>query len=150
MYQFCIYLFLYSLSQGRLQLFVRTAVDGTGNVIDYFVLDFTLASGDVPVNQTLYGELFGSHVTFTVSLSLRCTADFYGPDCSIHCRPASQIGHYTCLRKEGLPCYHNQSTNCSICGQPSDLELCTNKEPSSMANNCTTFPKPGKWMLNGL
>ena len=127
-------------------MFVRAASDNTGDVIDYFVLDFILAVGDVLVNQTLHGELFGSHVTFTVSLSLRCTTDFYGPDCSIYCHPANEMEHYTCLRKQGLPCYHNQTINCTtsdICGQPPDLELGTNTGHGS--NNCTTIYKPGKW-----
>ena len=94
-----------------------------GNVIDYFVLDFTLASGDTLVNQTINGSYFGSDVTFTVSLSLRCLAYFYGPDCSMYCYPAnsSEMGHYTCLSdgsKQCLPGYQNETTNCTTPCEP--------------------------------
>ena len=90
------------------------------DVIDYFVLDFTLAVGERLIDQKISGSYFGSAVTFTVSLSLRCLADFYGPDCTMYCYPAnsSEMGHYTCLRdgsKQCLPGYQNETTNCTSC-----------------------------------
>ena len=87
---------------------------------DYFVLDFTLAVGERLTDQIINGRFFGSDVTFTVSLSLRCWTDFYGPDCSMYCYPAnsSEMGHYTCLSdgsKQCLPGYQNETTNCTSC-----------------------------------
>ena len=68
------------------------------NVIDY-VLCIGLHTGKwrytSQSNNKINGNYFGSDVTFTVSLSLRCWTDFYGPDCSIYCYPAnsSKMGH---------------------------------------------------------
>ena len=74
-----------------------------GNVIHYFVLDFTLASGGTLVNQKINGNYFGSDVTFTVSLCLRCLT---GPDCSMYCHPAnsSEMGHYAGLSDGSKQC----------------------------------------------
>ena len=93
-----------------------TAVD----VIDYLVLDFTLAVGENLTDQIINGRFFGSDVTFTVSLSLSCFTNFYGPDCSTYCHPAnsSEMGHYTCLSdgsKQCLPGYQNEATYCTSC-----------------------------------
>ena len=87
-----------------MQFFVRSAHYHT--VIDYFVLNFTLAVGETQFNQTMDGTVFGSDVTFTVSLNLTCPALYYGPDCSIYCRPAnsSDMGHYTCLSDGSRQC----------------------------------------------
>ena len=101
-----------------MQFFVRSAVED--NVIDYFVLNFMLAVGEAQLNQRIDGTFFGSDVTFTVSFSLTCPANFYGSDCSTYCRPAnsSDRGHYTCLSdgsRQCLPGYQNEITNCTSC-----------------------------------
>ena len=106
-----------------MQFFVRSAVGD--HVIDYFVLNFTLAVGQTRVNQRIDGTFFRSDVTFTVSFNLTCSAHFYGPDCSIYCRPAnsSDMGHYTCLSdgsRQCLPGYLNETTDCLTPCVPAD------------------------------
>ena len=106
-----------------MQFFVRSAVGD--HVIDYFVLNFTLALGQTRVNQRTNGTFFRSDVTFTVSLNLTCPAHYYGPNCSIYCRPAnsSDMGHYTCLSdgsRQCLPGYLNETTDCLTPCVPAD------------------------------
>ena len=101
-----------------MQFFVRSAMGD--HVIDYFVLNFTITVGQTRANQIIDGTFFRSDVTFTVSLNLACVADFYGPNCSVYCRPAnsSDMGHYTCLSNGSrlcLPGYLNETTNCTSC-----------------------------------
>ena len=101
-----------------MQFFVKSAVGE--HAIDYFVLNFTLAVGETRVNQRIDGTFFRSDVTFTVTLNLTCPAHYYGPNCSIYCRPAnsSDMGHYTCLSdgsRQCLPGYLNETTNCTSC-----------------------------------
>ena len=111
-----------------MQLFVHSAVGK--KVIEYFVLDFILSVGDTIEYHTINGTFFGSDVTFTVSLSLRCAANFYGPDCSIYCSPvnSSEKGHHTCLRdgrKQCLPGYQEPTTNCTACVHAVDCRKST-------------------------
>ena len=106
-----------------MQFFVRSAHYHT--VIDYFVLNFTLAVGETRVNQRIDGTFFRSDVTFTVTLNLTCPAHYYGPNCSIYCRPAnsSDMGHYTCLSdgsRQCLPGYLNETTDCLTPCVPAD------------------------------
>ena len=106
-----------------MQFFVRSAHYHT--VIDYFVLNFTLAVGETQVNQIINGAFFRSDVTFTVTLNLTCPAHFYSADCSIYCRPAnsSDMGHYTCLSdgsRQCLPGYLNETTDCLTPCTPAD------------------------------
>ena len=106
-----------------MQFFVRSAHYHT--VIDYFVLNFTLAVGETRVNQRIDGAFFRSDVTFTVTLNLTCPANSYGPNCSIYCRPAnsSDMGHYTCLSdgsRQCLPGYLNEITDCLTPCAPAD------------------------------
>ena len=126
-----------------MQFFVRSAV--SNNVIDYFVFNFMLAVGETQLNERIDGTFFGSDVTFTVSLNLTCPANYYGPDCSIYCRPAnsSDRGHYTCLSdgsRQCLPGYRNETTYCTSC-------ISTNGCRKSTTDTiCTcdqdTFPHP--------
>ena len=102
------------LPQGRLQFFARMLV---GSVVEYFVYDFELQAEDDPLNATINGTRNDSNVTFTVSLSLMCFPNFYGPNCSVECVPRSsdELGFYTCLSngsRQCLPDYEGE--NCTI------------------------------------
>ena len=107
-----------SVSQGKLQLFVRVSVGD--HIVEYFQLDFELSLNDPPLNRTINGSFYGSHMTFTFGLSLTCLTHFYGPNCSVLCRPvdSNDQGHYRCLSdgsKQCLPGYQNTSNNCLTC-----------------------------------
>ena len=77
-----------------------------GSVIDHFVLNFELQAGDAPFNTTIDGTNYGSNLTFTVSLSVVCLANFYGPNCSVECIPqrSSELGFYDCLGNGSKKC----------------------------------------------
>ena len=105
-------LIIHYLTQGELQFFVRSAVGE--EIVEYFELNFQINLGNPTLNATIDGSFFPSHMSFTVSLSLMCLSDFYGPNCSVFCYPAnsSELGYYTCNSdgsRECLPGYGGSS-----------------------------------------
>ena len=129
--------------QGQLQLFVRASVGEY--LIEYFQLDFELGLNDPPLNRTINGTFFGSYMTFTFGLSLTCLGHFYGPNCSVYCRPEnSSRGHYTCLSDGSKQCLHgytNTSSDCTTCVPadgccelfPSDFSIIVDKLSLSLS-----------------
>ena len=80
------------------------------------MLDFELQSGD-DLNATIDGTVYRSGMTFTVSLSLTCRTNFYGPNCSVKCvqQRSDELGYYDCLgdgSRQCLPGYRGE--NCTI------------------------------------
>ena len=107
--------------QGRVQFIVRSrANSGLVNVLMHTI---SLSPGETLNNISLPGVLrasIRSDVIFTVSFSLNCEEDYYGPNCTDYCRPSDsdELGHYSCLSNGNIQClqdYKNENTNCTKC-----------------------------------
>ena len=114
-------------------------------VVDYLALDFSLSPGETLDNQTLSGHHFGSNVTFIVSFSLTCRANFYGSDCTVHCRPADsdELGHYSCLSDGRIQClegYRNETSNCTECVPAEGCRKLTSPHTPSLSVHCPLSP----------
>ena len=114
-------------------------------VVDYLALDFSLSPGETLDNQTLSGHHFGSDVTFTVSFSLTCRANFYGSNCTVHCRPADsdELGHYSCLSDGRIQClegYRNETSNCTECVLAEGCRKLTSSHTPSLSVHCPLSP----------
>ena len=111
-------------------------------VVDFLALNFSLSPGETLDNQTLSGHHFGSNVTFTVSFSLTCRANFYGSDCTVHCRPADsdELGHYSCLSDGRIQClegYRNETSNCTECVPAEGCRKLTSPHTPSLSLSTT-------------
>ena len=116
-------------------------------VVDYLALDFSLSPGETLDNQKLSGHHFGSDVTFTVSFSLTCRANFYGSDCTVYCRPADsdELGHYSCLSDGRIQClegYRNETSNCTECVPAEGCrKLTSSHTPSLSLSTAPSLPQ---------
>ena len=98
-----------------------------------------LSPGDVLNNISLPGALsasFRSDVIFTVSFSLNCEEDYYGPNCTVYCRPSDsdKLGHYSCFSNGSILClpeYKNEDTNCTECAVAEACGVLPSSSPTS-------------------
>ena len=118
--------------QERLQFYIvvydfNTALDKRF-ALDRFLIDLVL--GGVPnsiTRQTYFGIYNISQ--FDLSFNIRCSENYYGPNCSKFC---SEVGVFTCDSMGNKVCV-NQS--CSI---GSDCQMCTITTATTSNNNETT------------
>ena len=93
------------------------------NFVNVLMDTISLSLGDTLNNISLPGVLrasIRSDVIFTVSFSLDCEEHYYGPNCTVYCRPSDsdELGHYSCLSNGSIQClqdYQNEDTNCTEC-----------------------------------
>ena len=121
-------------------------------VIEYFQFDFELGLNDPPLNGTVEGTFYGSNMTFAFVLTLTCLGNFYGPNCSVYCKPEnSSKGHYRCLddgSKECLTGYKNVSNNCVTCVPAEGCRKSnTFKIYSSLSLWLSVSLSPSEWLL---
>ena len=84
-------------------------------LIDEVKVQLPGTPGAVP-SQTVTGT-YGI-VSLTLSYSLTCTQNYYGPNCSTYCVPSdNSMGHYNCNTSTGskicLPGYQKPETDCT-------------------------------------
>ena len=103
----------------RAQFLVRSRANS--NLVNVLMDTISLSPGETLNNISLPGVLrasIRSDVIFTVSFSLDCEWDYYGPNCTVYCRPSDsdELGHYSCLSNGSIQClqdYQNEDTNCT-------------------------------------
>ena len=107
--------------QGRVQFIVRSRANSS--LVNVLMDTISLSPGETLNNISLPGVLrasIRSDVIFTVSFSLNCEEDCYGPNCTDYCQPSDsdELGHYSCLSNGSIQClpdYQNESTKCTEC-----------------------------------
>ena len=109
-----------------------------------------LSPGETLNNISLPGVLsqtVRSDVIFTVSFSLNCEEDYYGPNCTIYCRPSDsdELGHYSCLSNGNIQClqgFQNEDTNCTECAVSGECGKLTFSSASFFSSSLSPAPTP--------
>ena len=154
-YQHLFYLILSGSLQGRVQFFVWSQADS--NFVNVLMNTISLSPGETLHNISLPGllrtnlslpDILSLHimpdVIFTVSFSLDCEEHYYGPNCTVYCRPSDsdELGDYSCLSNGSIQClqdYQNEDTNCTECAV---AEGCDKLLPSSSSSSMSPAPTP--------